>query len=106
MTYLCELSVLVLTLCYYHVTTGGFPPPPPFFFAITCFFCNNFQELQTVLFEVELIINNKPLRWLIGLKLIQLEQQKTQLPFIILAKNLKPILCRVIEGTQKSLNWK
>ena len=29
----------------------------------------------------------KCLRWL-GLKLIQLEQQKTQLPFIILAKNL------------------
>ena len=39
------------------------------------------------------------LRWLLGLKLIQLEQQKTQLPFIILAKNLKPILCRVIKGT-------
>ena len=33
---------------------------PPFF-AITCFFCNHFEELQTVLFEVELIINNKPL---------------------------------------------
>ena len=26
------------------------------------------------------------LRWFLGLKLIQLEQQKTQLPFIILAK--------------------
>ena len=99
MTYLCELSVLVLTLCYYHVTRGGFPVPPPFFFAITCFFCNHFQELQTLLFEVELIINNKPLRWLVELKLIQLEQQKMQLPFIILAKNLKSILCRVIEGT-------
>ena len=34
-----------------------------------------------------------------GLKLIQLEQQKTQLPLIILAKKLKPILCRVIKGT-------
>ena len=33
---------------------------------------------------------------LVGLKLIQLEQQKTQLPLIILAKNLKPIFCRVI----------
>ena len=41
----------------------------------------------------------KFLRWLVGLKLIQLEQQKSQLPFIILAKNLKPILCRVIKGT-------
>ena len=32
-----------------------------------------------------------------GLKLIQLKQQKTQ--------NLKLILCRVIKGTWKSLNW-
>ena len=32
------------------------------------------------------------LRWLVGLKLIQLEEQKIQLPFIILAKNLKPML--------------
>ena len=39
------------------------------------------------------------LRWLVGLKLIQLEQQKTQLPLIILAKNLKALLCRVIKGT-------
>ena len=29
------------------------------FFAITCFFYNHFEELQTVLLEVELIINNK-----------------------------------------------
>ena len=42
---------------------------------------------------------NMFLRWLVVLKLIQLEQQKTQLPLIILAKNLKPILCRVIKGT-------
>ena len=46
------------------------------------------------------------LRWLVGLKLIQLEQQKTQLPFIILTKNLKLILFRVIKGTGKYLNWK
>ena len=42
------------------------------------------------------------LRWLIvGLKLVQLEHQKRQLPLIILAKYLKPInkLCRVIKGT-------
>ena len=38
------------------------------------------------------------LRWPLRLKVIQLEQRKTQLPFIILAKNLKPILCRVIKG--------
>ena len=34
----------------------------PSFLAIACFFfCNPFEELQTVLFEVELIINNAPL---------------------------------------------
>ena len=37
-------------------------------------------------------INYQRLRWLVGLKPIQPERQKTQLPFIILAKNLKPIL--------------
>ena len=31
----------------------------------------------------------KVLRWLVGLKLMQLEQQKTQLPLIILAKKIK-----------------
>ena len=32
------------------------------FFALTCFFfCNHFEELQTVLFDVELIIDNAPL---------------------------------------------
>ena len=37
------------------------------FFAITCvfffFFCSHFEELQTVLFEVERIINNAPLTY-------------------------------------------
>ena len=27
------------------------------------YFCNHFEELQTELFEVELIINNSPLRY-------------------------------------------
>ena len=31
------------------------------FFLITCFFCNHFEELQTMLFEVELTINTAPL---------------------------------------------
>ena len=31
------------------------------------------------------------LRWLVGLKLIKLEQQKTQLIFTILTKKIKPI---------------
>ena len=39
------------------------------------------------------------LRWLVELELIQLEQQKTQLPFITSAKKLKLILYRVIKGT-------
>ena len=38
---------------------AGVPP----FFAITCFFCNHFEELQTVLTEVKLIINNAPLTY-------------------------------------------
>ena len=33
------------------------------FFAVTCFFSNHFEELQTVFFEVELTINNKPLTY-------------------------------------------
>ena len=33
------------------------------FFAITCFFRNHFEELQTMLFEVELIITNKLLTY-------------------------------------------
>ena len=37
---------------------GEHAPSPPIFFAIICFFCNHFEELETVLFEVELIINN------------------------------------------------
>ena len=35
------------------------------------------------------------LRWLVGLRLIQLKQQKT----LFLQKKLKPILCRVIKVT-------
>ena len=42
--------------------------------------------------------------WLLRLKLIQLEQQKTQLPFIILAKKLKPILCKVIQIFELEIN--
>ena len=37
------------------------PPLPPPFFAITCLFCDHLEKLQTVLFEAELIIINKPL---------------------------------------------
>ena len=46
---------------------GRAPPPPPppnsLFFAITYFFGNHFEELQTELFEVELIINNASLTY-------------------------------------------
>ena len=47
----------------------GLPPPrplPPLVFAITCFFgffCNQFEEIQIVLFDVALIINNAPLTY-------------------------------------------
>ena len=30
---------------------------------MTCFFCNNFEERQTVLIEIKLIINNVPLTY-------------------------------------------
>ena len=40
---------------------GGVCPP---FFAITGFFHNHFEELRTVLFEVQLIINNAPLTYI------------------------------------------
>ena len=44
------------------------PLPPLFFFlqslaVVVGFFCNHFEELQTVLFEVELITNNAPLTY-------------------------------------------
>ena len=44
---------------------AGPPPPPPssFFFCDHLFFSNHFKELQTVLFEVELIISNAPLTY-------------------------------------------
>ena len=37
------------------------PPPPSYFFWNYLVFCNHFEELQTVLFQVELIFNNKHL---------------------------------------------
>ena len=36
------------------------PHPPLHCFLQPLFFCNHFEELQTVLFEVELMINNAP----------------------------------------------
>ena len=42
------------------------PPPypyPTFFFAVTFFFPNHFEALKTVLFEVELIINDAALTY-------------------------------------------
>ena len=35
----------------------------PLFFAITCFLCDHFEELQTVLIQVKLIVNNAPLTY-------------------------------------------
>ena len=42
---------------------GGRAGGAPSFFCNHLFFCNHFEELQTVLFEIELIINNKPLTY-------------------------------------------
>ena len=39
---------------------GGDPHQPPYFLQ-SLVFCNHFEELQTKLPEVELIINNAPL---------------------------------------------
>ena len=39
----------------------GPPPPPTPIFCNHLFFCNYFEQIQTKLFEVELIINNAPL---------------------------------------------
>ena len=41
--------------------SGEPPPPPPFFFLQSLFFCDHFEELQTVFIEVKLIFNNVPL---------------------------------------------
>ena len=38
-------------------------PPPPIFLQSLNFFCNHFEELQTELLEVELIVNNAPLTY-------------------------------------------
>ena len=59
-------------------------------------FCRNFSEIDIHKIETEELMDQ--LRWLLGLKLIQLRQQKTQLPLIILAKNLKPVPCKVIKA--------
>ena len=42
---------------------GGARPPPRLFFAIIYVFLNHFEELQTVLLELELIVNNAPLTY-------------------------------------------
>ena len=43
---------------------GGAPPPPfRYFLQSLNFFCNHFEELQTELLEVELIVNNAPLSY-------------------------------------------
>ena len=69
---LAVILLLIIIIIGYHyarqrgteVDSGsgcGRHAPP--FFVITCFFCNHFEKLQTVLSEVELIINNAPLTY-------------------------------------------
>ena len=43
---------------------GGARGPRPHFCPIISFLCNHLEELETVLFEVELSINNTPLTYL------------------------------------------
>ena len=43
---------------------GGHEGRAPPYFLQSLAFCNHFEELQTMLFEVELIINNAPLIYL------------------------------------------
>ena len=45
------------------VAGGAPPPPPPPIFCNHLFFCSHPEELQTMLFTVELIINNAPLTY-------------------------------------------
>ena len=40
---------------------GGAPSPSPLYFLQSFVFCNHFEELETKLFEVEVIFNNAPL---------------------------------------------
>ena len=64
----------------------------PLFFGITYFFCNHFEELQTVLFEDELIISDAlltyvypntiqtcltPNHWLLGKELLHSSNTKS-----------------------------
>ena len=42
---------------------GGMGEVCPLFFCNHLFFCDDFEELQTVLIEVKLIINNAPLTY-------------------------------------------
>ena len=46
---------------YIFLYLQGRPPHP--YFLQSLVFCNHFEELQTMLFEVELIINNAPLTY-------------------------------------------
>ena len=61
--------ILIMTITKAHLPEAdsrwrwAAPSPSPRFFCITCFFCNHFEELQTVLFKVEFIINIKPLTY-------------------------------------------
>ena len=55
------------------------------------------------LFSITSEVSFRFLRWVAGLKLIQLEQQKTQLPLITLAKNLRLILSKIFKLERNNL---
>ena len=63
-TFCKHLSTDVLCVHYRGGFREGRQGCAPPFLAITCFFCDHLQELQTVFIEVKLIINNAALTYL------------------------------------------
>ena len=60
LAFFCMCSKVVLTLCSYQrgIQRGAWGGGGAPFFCNHLFFCNHFEELQTVLIAVKLIINN------------------------------------------------
>ena len=66
----CDAVLFYLFSIFWHCPeadldggTCGAPRPPLPFFCNHLFFCDHFEELQTVLIKVKLIINNAPLTY-------------------------------------------
>ena len=77
----------------YYICRGGFKggqeecaPPPPLllpYFLQSLVFSNHFEELRTMLFEVELIINNGPLIYVYpNTKSAKWHAQRAHVPYV------------------------